>query len=66
MNAATRNIFTSGRSLELMGRADVAKALGTSSPNLSNIKDLPEPVCRISSGPVWLASDIRAFAKVRA
>ena len=46
----------------LMGRAEAAKALGVAGPNLARVAGLPDPIVRLSSGPVW---DGDAIMRVR-
>jgi hypothetical protein len=50
--------------LERMGAWEVAECLGVQRTNLQFIKDLPEPVQRLKATPLYLADEIREFAKV--
>ena len=46
----------------LVGLSDAAAILGVHRSNLMTVKGLPEPVQRVSSGPLWLRSEIEALA----
>jgi hypothetical protein len=47
-----------------MGAWEVAECLGVHRTNLQFIRDLPEPVQELRATRLWLADDIRQFAKV--
>lgn len=51
---------------EVMGAAEVAEHLGIRVQNIkgkSGPRGLPDPVQRLRATPVWLADEIRAYAK---
>lgn len=54
--------------LHLMGVAEAARHLGVSRQRVSNLRKrhpgFPDPVALLSTGPVWLAQDIEAFALI--
>lgn len=59
---------------ELMGMAEAAQTVGTTTSNLDKIAGLPEPEYgpdhpnpkrRLMAGRLWLAEDIREFARER-
>jgi hypothetical protein len=50
---------------ELMGVTEVCEELGTKSSNLDKIAGLPEPLQRLAGGRVWVADEIRQFARER-
>lgn len=51
----------------LMGAVEVAKAIGITSPNnLAKVAGLPKPrVTYLARGDLWLADEVKAFAKAR-
>jgi len=51
---------------EVFGFKDVADCLGVKGSNIQHIKDLPEHVAECSSGRIWLADEIRPFARMYA
>ena len=57
-------VETKGALLERMGAWEVAECLGVERTNLQFIKDLPEPVEEVRATRLWLAEEIREFAKV--
>jgi len=50
----------------MMGAGEAAAALGVRQQNLRGLKGLPAPVQKIGATSLWLADDIREFAKRRA
>jgi hypothetical protein len=55
---------------ELWGTAEVAEELGVAVSNLGKVVGLPEPAVVLASGRsrptrIWLASEIKAFARRR-
>ena len=55
-----------GQPLELMGLKEVADAVGSKPSNVRDLADLPEPVIAyLPNRPLWLASEVRAFAAER-
>jgi hypothetical protein len=48
---------------DLMGVAEVAIALHIPTSNIDNVAGLPEPRKRVRAGRLWLADEIRPFAK---
>ena len=64
--AVFRAHFAPGGALELLGRDEVARELGVRASNLGELKGLPEPiVTHLPRRRLWLASEIREFAKRR-
>jgi hypothetical protein len=49
---------------ELFGAIEVCDALGVSTGNLQYVRDLPPAVAQVRATRLWLADDIRPFAKV--
>lgn len=50
---------------ELAGLAEVAALLGVSKRTVKNYRDradFPKPIEELASGPVWLRSDVQAWA----
>lgn len=56
-------------SLDLVGVAEIARMAGVSKQAVANWRarsdDFPKPLSELKSGPVWMASDIRAWAERR-
>jgi len=50
---------------ELMGRAEVAEALGCHPKNLGAQSGLPRPHAKLKCGEIWLADTVRQFARER-
>jgi hypothetical protein len=48
---------------ELWGATEIAHYLGIERPNLYKIKGLPEPVAQLERGRLWLADEIREWAR---
>lgn len=51
---------------DLMGTAEVAKALGVTRQRVLQLldhADFPQPIAVLSMGKVWNGSDIRAWAR---
>ncbi len=48
----------------LMGFAEVCECLGVRSGNLQFITDLPKPAAHVRATSLWVAADIRKFAKI--
>ena len=60
-----RELGPGGR-MELMGRNEVAKECGSSASNVTTLVGLPAPiVTHLPNRPLWLASEVRAFARSR-
>jgi hypothetical protein len=61
-----REQFAPGGELELMGRNEVAREVGSKASNVTDLAGLPEPVVgHLPNRPLWLASEIREFARQR-
>jgi predicted DNA-binding transcriptional regulator AlpA len=53
---------------DLVGLAEVAEMLGSSrtqAKRWTRRPDFPEPLARLRATPVWLADDVKAWAKQR-
>lgn len=59
----TRQIIIEGE--PLMGRAELADALGVLVQNIYHVSGLPEAAGKIRASPIWLGHEVHAFAAFR-
>lgn len=56
-------------SVGIVGLKEAAQILGTSSPNVANMRtvegnEFPEPIALLGRGPLWLTGDIQAYSTI--
>lgn len=64
--AERRSIIPGMASGKVVGRKEAAEILGVLQNNLPrDVPEMPEPLQRLSTGPIWLQKDVEELARAR-